>query len=281
MSLTQVTYAGVPCYQYVDDSLDLTKPVNVMLQLPGEGESVAPITLLSKYLATGTLTATSKKGMVIIEGQPGVSWGLDVAQLQAFISAIQAAFKVNALALAGYSIGGQQWANWAESAEANFAQVSAFYYASADTENAAPYGTAVFNAALYAKYKVRDVRACGTNDAGFYSTQLAKATAITAAKPLIPNVFIPYVGSGHDGSVWTPFFSISSEIVLLNNGDIYTDFNTYFPVAAAPVVVAPPAGLQLPSATSDQLATITPTAALAYYNSTTGKITVGNGTIWQ
>ena len=105
MSLTQVTYAGVPCYQYVDDSLDLTKPVNVMLQLPGEGESVAPITLLSKYLATGTLTATSKKGMVIIEGQPGVSWGLDVAQLQAFISAIQAAFKVNALALAGYSIG--------------------------------------------------------------------------------------------------------------------------------------------------------------------------------
>jgi hypothetical protein len=248
--------------------------------LPGEGESVNP-SLLTEYGAGATLTTASKKGCVIWWVQPGIVWGLTVTQLSALIAAIKAKYVVNAMALNGYSIGCQQWANWAESAETNFAQVSAFYFASADTENAPPYGTAVFNAALYKKYKVRDVRACGTNDSGFFGTQQAKAAAITAEPPLIPNVFLPVSGSGHDSGVWGPFLSTTGTAVGLGT-DIYTDFNTYFPVSTVvtPPVVAPPAGLQLPVATSAQLSTITPVAGLVYYNSTTGKITAANGTAW-
>jgi len=66
---------------------------------------------------------------------------------------------------------------------------------------------------------------------------------------------------------------------------IYAKAAALSPIAVAapppPVVVAPPAGLQLPVATTAQLATITPVAGLIYYNTTTGKITTANGTAWQ
>jgi len=66
---------------------------------------------------------------------------------------------------------------------------------------------------------------------------------------------------------------------MLRQGD--TTLVTGSPVIVPPVITPPPPGLLLPMATSAQLATITPTAGLIYYNLTTGKITVGNGTVWQ
>jgi hypothetical protein len=67
---------------------------------------------------------------------------------------------------------------------------------------------------------------------------------------------------------------------MLRQGD--TTLVTGSPVVVTPpVITPPPPGLLLPMATSAQLATITPTIGLMYYNLTTGKITVGNGTVWQ
>lgn len=241
--LQKTTILGLNAMQYQDDSLDLTKPVNLLISLPGVGES----TDVTKLTAIGnpfyTLTATSKKNMVIWHVQPGVAAGMTVAQTGALVAAIRAKYIVNAMALYGYSIGGQQWAEWAESAETNFALVQAFYFAAEDTEPLPPYGTATFNPALWAKYRVRDVRGCGTNDGGFWGTQNAKAALIAAAKPLIPNILQPYQGSGHDSTVWGPFSDINGKVPLLGNMDIYTDFNTWFPPAAAvvtPPVVVPP-----------------------------------------
>lgn len=240
--IQKTTILGLNAMQYQDDSLDLTKPVNLFLSLPGVGES----TDVTKLTAIGnpfyTLTATSKKNIVAWHIQPGVAAGMTVAQTGAVVAAIRAKYIVNAMALYGYSIGGQQWAEWAESAETNFALVQAFYFAAQDTEPLPPYGTATFNPALWAKYRVRDVRGCGTNDGGFWGTQNAKAALIAAAKPQIPNILQPY-NAGHDAGCWGPFSDINGKVPLLGNTDIYTDFNTWFPPGAAvvtPPVVAPP-----------------------------------------
>lgn len=270
--------------QYEDDALDLRQPINLFIGLPGVGESADITKIKAAGSPFATLTATAKKNMAIWWVQPGVSWGLMVSQIDALIAAIRSKYTVNAMALFGYSLGAQQWAEWAETSEISFAKVQAFYFASADTEGLSPqYGTATFNPALWAKYRIRDVRTCGTADAGFWGTQNQKAAAITAALPQIPNVFQPVAGAAHSSAVWGPFSDINGKIPLLGNVDIYADFNTWFPPAAA-VVVPPaqmPATLMLTSATLAQLATTRPNAPAAYLNPVTKTIIVWNGTIWQ
>jgi hypothetical protein len=282
-TLNNITIAGFQGMVKLPVNYNPTTKYVADFFLPGEGESAGPVTKLQTWGPFKWITETTDLGHMIQFGFiPGVAWGLTNAQITALVNGILAAYpNIYAFSTSGLSEGCQQWANWMESDENNFKQVAACYWASAETEDMPPYGTANFNAALYAKYPVFDCRGCGTNDP-FYSTQVAREKAIAAAPPLVPNVFQIYTGSGHDGTVWDPFFNPAGTIPLLGKSK-YADLAArYPPIPSQPNPVTPPvqtpANVVITTATQAQLGT--PTAPTVFLNPVTKAITVWNGTAW-
>lgn len=218
-TLSIVTIANAPSYVLLPTGYDPNKVYPVLIELPGLGETAGPVTTLGKtglFKWLGVTNPPDIGQMIAIGIEPNMQFGTTIQIDEAYLDAVEAMFKVSAICLTGYSLGCQEWANWAESAESSFSRIAALYFISADTENQSPYGTAVFNPALYAKYPVFDFRACGTADS-FYSTQLSRSQAIlnNVPRPLITPLFQPYQGLAHSSAVWDTVYNPSTVIPVL------------------------------------------------------------------
>lgn len=239
--------------------------------------------------------------------KPGVDLGLNIlvvevqnqnqdprpVEVQAYITAIQALYKISAIVATGYSRSGQDW-NWFEgNAESELAELTAVFEISSEGPVADEPGIpGAWEPAWFVQSGTLWWGVCGDQDSFYNSNQYSMLPRYNALKAIDASrsQFIVLPGVGHSSASWGPAYT-PGKLLNAAGQDVYqwtASFGTPVVVTPPPVVVpppppvvvAPPAGLQLPIATTAQLATVTPANGLTYFNSTTGKITVGNGTAW-
>jgi hypothetical protein len=168
--------------------------------------------------------------------------------------------------------------DWFWTPNQGLSQIGGLFMFSADPPNLPPYGTAVKNYALFKANGIVYYGACGSADS-MYGMQYPDYQGILAAGGLA--FWDDFVGAGHGDPVWSDGYNPAWSSPSMGMS-IYAKVAQLSPITApVPPVIAPPAGLSLPSATTAQLATLTPAGPMIYWNSTTKAITVWNGAAWQ
>jgi hypothetical protein len=212
------------------------------------------------------------------------------SEIQGIVNALKAKFGYSALIGTAISRGGQCWDWFISNAESQMQEMAALAVCSSQGAGGEPGIPGGWQPQWLADNNIPYWAGCGDQDS-FYATYtrinneevvtggiLFEQNELAAIATQLSTMDV-FKGAGHSSAAWGPFFS-SNYVSPNKKTNIYAWAATFGAVVAAPPVVAPPAGLSLPVATTAQLATLMPTAGLTYYNSTTGKITVGNGTAW-
>ena len=252
--------------------------------LPGLGETGTAGT--SKLLVHGPFlylnaNAGSGQPIITIAVQPDETYGLQPGEALAILNSISVQYKISKFYLTGLSLGCQEWMDYFWTPGQDLSKIGGLFMFSADPPNMPPYGTAVKNYSIFKTNPILYYGACGSADS-MYGMQYPDYQAIQSLPPMIPAFWDDFVGAGHGDPVWSDGYNPawSSPSMGMN---IYAKVAQLSPISAPIPPVTPPlaAGLQLTTATSAQLAEVLPTTGLVYYNSTTGKITVGNGTAWE
>jgi hypothetical protein len=214
------------------------------------------------------------------------------AEIQAYITALKALYKISAIVLSGYSRGAQDVCWFIGNAESEMAEIAGVFEVSSEGPVADEPGIpGAWEPAWFVQSGCQWWGVCGDQDSFYNSNQYSMLPRFNALKAVAPNQaqFTVLPGVGHSSASWGPAYT-PGKLLNAAGQDVYAWTASFAPaivvtpppvvVPPPPVVVAPAAGLQLVNATTAQLALVKPLAGLTYYNSTTGKITVGNGTAW-
>jgi hypothetical protein len=250
--------------------------------LPGLGETGTAGT--SKLLVHGPflyLSATVGSGqpIITIAVEPDEAYGLQTGEAAAILASIASQYNVSKFYLTGLSLGCQEWMNFVWTPGQNFEQIGGVFMFSADPPNVAPYGTAVVNYSIFKTNNLFYYGACGSEDS-MYGMQYPVYQGILAAGATA--FWDDFAGAGHGDPVWSDGYNPAWSSPSMGMS-IYAKVAQLSPITqpVTPPIVAPPAGLSLPSATTAQLVTLTPSGPMIYWNTTTKAITVWNGTSWQ
>jgi hypothetical protein len=281
---------------YLPAGYDPTKAYPMMVFLPGSGEIGNNAALLTVHGPFLYLKAGVDLGLpIIVAAVQNQNQNPRPVEELAYLSALGSLYKVTGFIPLGLSRGGQDWDWFIGNAQSNLKQILGLAIASSEgpvtDENGIP---GSWTPAWLAAGNIPYWAACGDQDSFYNSNQWSVLPRYNALKAIAPQLAFLDVwkGAGHGDPVWSDFFnpawvsptmgmSIYKWAASLGTAVVVTPPPVVVPPPPPPPVIqTPPAGLQLPVATTAQLATITPTAGLTYYNSTTGKPTTGNGTSW-
>jgi hypothetical protein len=206
------------------------------------------------------------------------------AEVQGYLNAVKALYKVSAFIGTGLSRGGQDWDWFISNAENQTAEMAALCLASSEgapsTEPGIPGG---FQPSWLLANNVPYWQACGTADS-FYSPPNGVLGKYNQLKAIAPQLAFldTWAGVGHGDPVWADFYNPAWVSPAVGKS-IYTWAASFGTGIVTPPVVPPaPSPLMIPAATPAQLAAIvSPTLWSAYINTGTGKLTIWNGTAWS
>ncbi len=271
---------------YTPTNYDPTVALPCLLCFPGAGEIGTNAALL---LNAGPFSVI----------KPGIDLGYDLlvievqnqnpnprpAEIQAYIAALKALYKISAIVASGYSRGGQD-ADWfIGNSEPEMAELAGIYEISSEGPVADEPGIpGSWEPAWFLQSGAQWWGVCGDQDSFYDSNQYSMLPRYNALKTVVPRQahFTVLPGVGHSSASWGPAYT-PGKLLNAAGQDVYAwtaSLGAAIVMNPPPPVVAPPPGLQLPIATSMQLSTVTPVAGLQYWNLTTLKVTTGNGTSW-
>lgn len=311
MSLVQIkTISTIPAPGMAPQTLNMMvyEPTNYdptvacpcMIYLPGAGEIGTNPALLQVHGPFLYLTTENPPDLglnMLILAIQNVNPNPQPLEIQGYLNAIKALYKISAFIGTGISRGGEDWDWFIGNAQSQCNELAALCLASSQYTGGVinePGALGNWEPGWMAAAKLPYWQACGTAD-GFYSlyTPEGGKEVLTGGilwkyqqyKAMEPNLafFDTWAGVGHSDPVWSDFFNPAwtSPSVGSNIYKWAAQFGAAVVVPTPPVVVAPTAGLQLVPASAAQLALVTPKEGLVYYNSDSEKITVGNGTAWE
>lgn len=282
---TVITLAGSQAYVQLPSGYNPALAYPCLAFLPGLGETNSGLPGLKVHgpFLYSTALADSSFPIIIVSIQPESAWGTNNTGVQNYLTALHNTYKISKMFVTGLSIGAQEWTNFQWGGVSNFKQIFGSFMFSTDPPTVAPYGTAVVQPVLFATDSAFYYGGVGTADPFYNSvgpiSMLPIFDSIQAQHPFYTPYLDLWTGVGHSDPVWSDGYNPAWNSPSMRMS-IYRKVMQLAPIGP-PVVPPPGPGTQLTSVTAAQLATIAPTAGLTYYNSTTGKITVGNGTAWQ
>lgn len=281
-----VTLAGKSMLVWTPNDFDPAKTYNCEIMLQGAGEMNTPGT--SKLLVNGlgpvfnNNTATNLQ-LILISVEQDEPYEPTFNEPGTYIAAIMAAYKINKIFPSGLSYACQDWLNWFFQPGQDLSMIGGLFMLSPDPTTLPQYGGPAMDYTLFKKNGIFLYCGCGTAD-GFIVGAEAMVAGVKAAGGIA--YLDLWQGAGHGNPVWSDFWSLPWVSPAMGVSH-YTEETTWEAVAQPapppppPVVTPPAAGTQFTPATSAQLALVKPVAGLTYYNSTTQKLTTGNGTAWE
>jgi hypothetical protein len=275
---------------YLPNGYKAGQPYPLLLCMPGAGEigssaslmlNAGPFSILKQGIDLGL-------NLIVVEVQ-NQDQDPRPNEVQAYITAIKSLYNVSAIVLSGYSRSGQDIDWFAGYSESDLAEIVGMYEISSEGPVADEPGIpGAWQPAWFVQSGVKWWGVCGDQDSFYNSNQYSMLPRYNALKAVAPNQaqFTVLPGVGHSSASWGPAYT-PGKLLNAAGQDVYAWTASFGPAVVVappppvpPVVTPPPAGLQLPIATAAQLATVPPAIGLTYFNSTTGKITTGNGTAW-
>lgn len=278
-------------YEYT--GYDPTVAVPCLLVFPGAGEIGTNPSLMLNAGPFSALKAGVDLGLKILVFEvQNQNQNPRPAEIQAYITALKGLYKISAIVLSGYSRGAQDVCWFIGNAESEMAEIAGVFEVSSEGPVADEPGIpGAWEPAWFVQSGCLWWGVCGDQDSFYNSNQYSMLPRFNALKAVAPKQaqFTVLPGVGHSSASWGPAYT-PGKLLNAAGQDVYqwtASFGAAIVVTPPPVVIPPPpvvtpppAGLQLPIATTAQLATVTPANGLTYFNSATGKITVGNGTLW-
>lgn len=132
------------------------------------------------------------------------------AEIQLYLNAIKALYKISAFIGTGLSRGGQDWDWFIGNAESQLAEMAALLIASSEGPVTDEPGIAgSWSPAWFSANNVYYWAACGTLDSFYNANSLSVLPRYQSLKAVAPNLAFmdTWIGAGHGDPVWSDFFN--------------------------------------------------------------------------
>lgn len=232
--------AGLNALVYTSPGLDTTQPVNLMLFTPGAGEQGVDITKLFihgpfQFLKNGV----DIKAPLLVVAVQNVNTDPRPDEYQTYIDGIKKVYKVNKIVLTGLSRGGQNAEWFANSSEANLAEISGMVlFSSQGTVIGYTDFTGFFTPLLYLKYNIPIWRGLGDQDFT-WGINWRTDSAMRSVAPKLA-IWTVWPGAGHGDPVWVqgydPFPVANNPVFVTMKMSIYQWASTIMGNPPAPAV---------------------------------------------